>query len=141
MRGEVFQLLPKHPRRPAIDDLARFGRQSELGRLPAFGQFGFNRFCRPLTRAGISLRVGMGGGVRIIFIGGEGKGGVLDCPRRVLGLSLDIPRRVPFCTLSSCVLCPLFRLFRLYRSQGIILRFKRAKSYKDRLHGRACVCH
>lgn len=56
-----------------------------------------------LTRAGFILRVGMGGGVRIIFIEGAGKGGLgRDSPGTVPILSRDSPGTVGIgCTLET----------------------------------------
>lgn len=74
----MFDLGRQVAGRPIIDDGPRLGSLPELTGVPAVRQ-GVG-----LTRAGWFFRVGMGGGVRIIIIGGEGKGGIARHPVTVI---------------------------------------------------------
>lgn len=65
----------------------------------------------------------------------------MDCPRRVRGLSVDTPRRVPFSALASGIFCPLFSLFRFRCVYLGLLGFKSLHRDKYRFHRCASFAH
>lgn len=90
----------------------------------------------PLTRTrGLFIRVGMGGGVRIYFIGGAGKGGGLDCLGTVRGQSLDSTRQLAFFPLTGGVLGSLLGSNGITRGDLRVLGFESLDGNQDRLKG------